>query len=90
MPINIRTGSGSYVRTDNLNLHATVGVNGTGKTPPEQYIAYHPANPDDSSPIQPGQPVLLRSQQTGKLCRLAAYNTSHQGRAAVAVQGSSE
>jgi hypothetical protein len=79
VPINIRTSVGDYVRTDNLNLHAIVGVNGTGRTPPEQYVAYHPDNPASSLPIQPGRLALLRSQQTGKLCRIAAYNISHQG-----------
>ena len=67
-PINIVTSNG-YVRTDNASSPAYVG-NGTGGTPPEQYVAYPPSNPTGSA-ILPGQTAILRSNQTGLFCRLA-------------------
>jgi hypothetical protein len=44
--------------------------NGTGSTPPEQFI---PVRPDLSAgPIRPGEQAVWQSAQTGKFCRVVA------------------
>jgi hypothetical protein len=68
-PLNIITPSGPYVRSDNTSNYAYPG-NGTGITPPEQYLAYHPGNLIDGSPIDPYETAILRNVQTGLYCQL--------------------
>ena len=69
-PINIMTPSGDYVRADNTTAPA-YPMTGNGSTLPEQYTALHPSSLSSTSPIQPGQPTILRSSsQTGQYCRL--------------------
>jgi hypothetical protein len=79
-PLTIQTPTGSYVRTDNASSTAYPGT-GSGGSPPEQYMAYHSDNPTDTSPIDPYEPVILQSVQTGLYCRLAPLpsNASQTG-----------
>ena len=51
---------------------------GSGSTPPEQFYAFNPTNTADSTPIKSGQAVILRSQQTGMYCRIAAMPSAGQ------------
>lgn len=51
---------------------------GSGSTPPEQFYAFNPANTADNAPIQSGHAVILRSQQTGMYCRMAAMPSAGQ------------
>ena len=74
-PINIVTGSGSYVHNDNTTSPSLSGT-GDGSTAPEQYRAYDPANPASTDPIQAGDTTILRSEQTGQYCRLAPLPTN--------------
>ena len=79
-PLNILSPNGSYVRTDNASSPATVG-SGSGGTPPEQYLAFHPDSLSSSSPIQPYNTTVLQSVETGLWCRLAplASNATQMG-----------
>jgi hypothetical protein len=69
--INILTSSGSYARVDNLTSPAVTST-GYGTTSPQQFIATHPASPNSTTPIQPGETAILRSVATGAYCRLTA------------------
>jgi hypothetical protein len=73
--VNIVTPDGDPVRTDDVPTFTRVG-NGTGDTPPEQYVAYHPDNPLDPTPISRGNTTIFRNVQTGLWCRLAPYTGS--------------
>jgi hypothetical protein len=77
-PITIQDPSGNYVRVQNSSDFAWVG-NGTGKTPPETFYAYHSNNTGDTTPIMPGQTTILKSDQTGLYCRIQAHNGTDQG-----------
>jgi hypothetical protein len=77
-PITIQDPRGNYVRVQNSSDFAWVG-NGTGKTPPETFYAYHSNNTGDTTPIMPGQTTILKSDQTGLYCRIQAYNGTDQG-----------
>jgi hypothetical protein len=68
------------VRTDNASSAAYAG-SGSGTTSPEQYLAFHPGNTGDTSPIDPYEPAILQSVQTGLWCRLAPLpsNASQTG-----------
>ena len=68
-PLNIITPNNTYVRNDNTTNYAYPG-NGTGATPPEQYLAYHPGNLADGSPIDPYETAILKNAQTGLYCQL--------------------
>ena len=68
-PLTIISPSGEYVRSDNTSSPAYAG-NGTGSTPQEQYIAYHPNNTSDTSSIDPYESILLKSVETGLWCQL--------------------
>jgi hypothetical protein len=70
VPLTITAPSGSYVRSDTNTSLAYVG-SGNGSSAPEQYKAYHFPDTGDRSPLEPGQPALLQSVQTGMWCRLA-------------------
>ena len=59
------------MRNDNTTNYAYVGPNDGKQQPPEVYYAYHPANPADTSPIDPGETAQLKNAQTGKYCRVA-------------------
>ena len=59
------------MRNDNLTNFAYVGPNDGQQQPPEVYFAYHPSNPADPSPIDPGETAQLKNAQTGKYCRVA-------------------
>jgi hypothetical protein len=59
------------VRTDNLTNFAYVGPNDGKQQPPEVFWAFHPSNPADPSPIDPGETAQFRNAQTGKYCRIA-------------------
>lgn len=61
-PLNLQ-GSilGSPVRTDSTGTFAYLGT-GNGSSTPEQYLAYHPADPGSTAAIQPGGEVILRSK----------------------------
>ncbi len=63
------------MRNDNLTNFAYVGT-GIGITPPEQYVAYRPANNIDPTPIQPGETTIFKNQETRKWCRLAPFTPS--------------
>jgi hypothetical protein len=69
VPINVLGPSGYPVRNDNTTSISYVG-SGNGSSLPEQYVAYHPADPSSSSPIQPGNTTVLKNVATGKWCRL--------------------
>ena len=69
-PLAIQTSSGTYVRSDNGSSPAYATA-GSGETAPEQYLAYDPANPASTDPIQPGDTTILKSVETGQYCRLA-------------------
>jgi hypothetical protein len=71
IPINLVDQSGYPVRNDNLTNYAYVGPNDGVQQPPEVYYAYHPQNPADTSPIDPGETAQLKNAQTGKYCRIA-------------------
>ena len=73
--MSISTGSGDYVRTDNTSSPALSG-SGNGSTAPEQYRAYDPTNLADTSPIQPGDTTILRSEETGLYCQLRPTPTN--------------
>ena len=77
IPINILDQNGLPVRNDNATSFAYVGPNDGAQQPPEVFYAYHPANPSDPSPIDPGETAQLKNAQTGKYCRIlqmpAAY-----------------
>lgn len=79
-PFSLQTPSGAYVRSDNTSALAYAG-SGTGSTDPEQYVAYHPSNTSDGSPVLPGQTAYMQSEQTGMWCRLAPNpaNTTQLG-----------
>ena len=79
-PLTITTPTGAYVRTDNATSGAYPGT-GTGSTPAEQYMAFHPSDLADRTPIDPYQTAILKSQQTGLYCRLAPLpsNASQTG-----------
>jgi hypothetical protein len=79
-PLNIASPAGEYVRTDNVSSPATVG-SGFGGRPEEQYLAYHPDNLTDSSPVKPYETAVLLNVATGLWCRLAPLpsNTSQLG-----------
>jgi hypothetical protein len=68
------------VRSDNSSSPATVGT-GTGGSPPEQYLAFHPDNLNSTSTIEPYDTAVLRSVETGLWCRLAPLtsNTTQVG-----------
>ena len=74
-PLNIISPNGSYVRSDNSSSPATVG-SGTGASPPEQYLAFHPDNLNSTSPIEPYDTAVLRSVETGLWCRLAPLTSN--------------
>jgi hypothetical protein len=61
-PLNL-LGSikGRPVRNDASSSPAYLG-GGDGSTPPEQYLAYHPADPSSTEPISPGSPALLKNK----------------------------
>ncbi len=59
------------MRNDNLTNFAYVGPDDGKQQPPEIYTAFRPANPNDPTPIQPGETTQLKNTQTGKYCRLA-------------------
>jgi hypothetical protein len=69
VPINILGSNGYPLRNDNTTNLAYVG-NGDGSTPPEQYVAYHPQDPNSRLAIQPGGTAVLLNLQTGLYCRL--------------------
>ncbi len=71
-PINILDKDGYPVRNDNVTNFAYVG-NGTGLTPPEMYIAFHPGQQSNDDPIKPGQTAIFENMQTGMWCRLANF-----------------
>ena len=66
-PYNI--GAPDNCRIDNVTNHLYCPQpTGSGSTPPEQFIF---SSPDMSStPIKPGQQMLMKSVQTGKWCRV--------------------
>ena len=66
------------MRTDNATGAAYAG-SGTGTTAPEQYAALSPSNLASTTPIQPGQTTILRSNQTGQYCRLQPWPSSSSG-----------
>ena len=70
IPLNVLNGTGYPVRNDNVTNFAYVG-NGTGKTPPEMYTAYHPGNERNPKPINANETTILKNLETGKYCRLA-------------------
>ena len=70
-PIKILDKDGNPVRNDNLTNFAYVGPDDGKQQPPEIYTAFRPANPNDPTPIQPGETTQLKNTQTGKYCRLA-------------------
>jgi hypothetical protein len=78
--VNIQAAGGAYVRVDNITAPAFVAY-GTGTSPAEQFIAAHPAAPDSTAPIQPGQTAILRSVATAAYCRLVPMpaNTTQLG-----------
>ncbi len=67
MPYNIFSAGTCRVDSTTTALACTT-TNGIGAIPPEQFI---PVRPDlSSAPIQPSQPVVWQSAQTGKFCRV--------------------
>ena len=74
-PFSISTGSGDHVRTDNTSSPALSG-SGDGSTAPEQYRAYDPTNLVGTAPIEAGEEMLLRSEQTGMYCQLRPTPTN--------------
>ncbi len=50
---------GFPLRNDNLTNFAYVG-NDDGKSPPEQYNAFHADQPSNSNPILPGMTTYFR------------------------------
>ncbi len=70
IPINLLDQNGDPVRNDNLTNFAYVGPNDGQQQAPEVFFAYHPANPADPSPIDPGETAQLKNAQTGKYCRI--------------------
>ena len=85
-PINIVGPSGYPVRNDNVTSFSRVG-NGTGTTPPEQYVPYHPGSPSDTTPISKGETVVFRNVQTGLWCRLAPFSGAGTGSSQCNTQG---
>jgi hypothetical protein len=77
IPINLLDQNGFPVRNDNLTNFAYVGPNDGQQQPPEVFFAYHPANPADPSPIDPGETAQLKNAQTGKFCRVASLPSSY-------------
>jgi hypothetical protein len=71
---------GELVRNDNTTSYAYVG-NGTGISPPEQYLAFHDGDLTNSSLIQPYETTVLQSVETGLWCQLRPLpsNTSQIG-----------
>jgi hypothetical protein len=69
-PFSLLAPSGAYVRNDNSSAMAYAS-SGSGTTDPEQYVAYHPSNTSERSPVLPGQTTYMQSEQTGMWCRLA-------------------
>jgi hypothetical protein len=61
-PLNL-LGSikGRRVRNNDASSPAYLG-SGDGSSPAEQYLAYGPANPSSTKPIQPGAPVILKNK----------------------------
>ena len=59
-PINILGSDGNPVRNDDPTSAAYVGA-GDGTSPYEQYVAYDPSNPSDTTPIQPGETTILKN-----------------------------
>jgi hypothetical protein len=52
---------GTPVRTDTSGTYTYLG-SGNGSSAPERYMAYDPANPNSTTPIQPGGTVVLKSE----------------------------
>ncbi len=73
-PINIVTASKDYVHTQSATVAAYVS-NGTGTSPQEQYLCYHPDR-NDLSLIMPGEVAVFQSMQTGLWCRIAPLDSN--------------
>jgi hypothetical protein len=72
IPLNLLNRTGYPVRNDNPTNFAYVGK-GNGTTPPEMYIAYHPGNEDNPTPINAGETTIFKNIETGLWCRLAPF-----------------
>lgn len=68
-PLNLLGSiNGQPLRNDNTSSPAYLGT-GDGSTPPEQYLAYDPADPGSTEAIPPGGPVILKNKV--RLCACA-------------------
>jgi hypothetical protein len=54
-------------------------VAGDGLTSPQYFHPFQPTNLADRNPIQPGSPVIFRSNSTGRFCRVTQMSLTRQG-----------
>jgi hypothetical protein len=65
------TADGLPVRVDGSRSgFAYIGSNVTN-TPAEQFLAFHPDDINRTSPLDPSDPAIIQSMETGLWCRLA-------------------
>lgn len=74
MTVNIIDPDGNPVRNDQVGNFSRVGT-GTGTTPPEQFVFFHPDQPLDPSPISQNETTVFKNVHTGLWCRLAPYTS---------------
>jgi hypothetical protein len=73
-PLNLLGSiNGQPVRNDDSSSPAYLG-SGDGSTPPEQYLAYDPADPGSTEAIPPGGPVILKNKVRLCQCQILRNN----------------
>jgi hypothetical protein len=72
-PYSLETSPGEYVKVDNFSSPAYVST-GNGSSPSETFTFTNPTDP--TGPVNPGEPVLVKSEQTGMYCRVANTSTT--------------
>ncbi len=77
-PYSLETSPGQYVKVDNFSSPAYVSQ-GNGSSPSETFTFINPTDP--TGPVNPGEPVLVKSGQTGMYCRVANTSTTAAGSA---------
>jgi hypothetical protein len=70
---SLETSPGQYVKVDNFSSPAYVST-GNGSTIKETFTFTNPTDPTE--PINPGEPVLVKSNQTGMYCRVVNTSTT--------------
>jgi hypothetical protein len=68
----------TYCRTENITNYVYC-VAGDGATWSQQFLPYWPTNLADKNIIRPGMPLVLRSNATGRFCRITTMTLTRQG-----------